>query len=73
MTSTVVGVPTIASASATAATVVGLIIILLAWHLLDVSERPYLKLVARRLSVFATPLLIVFVVTVIVKTLNIAR
>jgi hypothetical protein len=63
MTSTVTGVHTIASASATAAAVVGLIIMLVARELLDASERPYLKLVARRLAVVAAPLL-VFVLTV---------
>ncbi|HXZ95404.1 MAG TPA: hypothetical protein VEG28_05820 [Dehalococcoidia bacterium] len=65
MTSTVIGVPTIASTSATAAAVVGLIIMLVARELLDASERPHLKLIASRLAVFAAPLL-VFVLTVII-------
>ncbi len=72
MTSLVVGVPTIASASATATAVVGLIIMLVARELLDASERPYLKLVASRLAVFAAPLLVFVLTVAIVEALKAA-
>lgn len=62
---------TIASASATAVAVVGLIILLVTRELADASERPILRLFSRHIAVYVPSLLIAFAFIVVMRVLQV--